>query len=224
MQIAHIVAEFTGYLRRMALLNPILAVATASFLSVAQPTNTAEWSPNPEDVARLAPKGASIGLRLVVSPEGKVVQCTAEGDTALDKWICARALSKARFKPATNLEGQATFGVFEMGMRFSVPGFDLPSRSAKALWSVESDTLPDSVRTSAMFTMAILVTSNGVIAQCKPQRWEPALPNDLALQLGERACGELENNYKPEPARLANGEVVDSVHRIIFQFKKPVPS
>lgn len=62
----------------------------------------------PIEIQRAWPKGGRIFVRVRVQPDGRVSQCDVMrsfGNAAADQWTCSLILQRARFRPATDVNG-----------------------------------------------------------------------------------------------------------------------
>ena len=85
----------------------------------ARPVDQAEWA---REVQRIYPremlrqgKGAEIGIRIVVGPDGRPASCHAEMrlyDPSFEQAACAAIMKAARFEPALDAAGQPMTGLF----------------------------------------------------------------------------------------------------------------
>ena len=66
-----------------------------------------------------------VGFRLVISPEGRVTQCTiaaSSGSSALDAQTCRLYQSRSRFRPARDAAGRPTGDVITGRIHWQLPG------------------------------------------------------------------------------------------------------
>lgn len=200
------------------------AGALASILSVPMPAKPV-WFPNSADVPNLDPDGTFLEMQMAISPEGGIIHCTSPVANEANEWACAQATEKMRFKPATDVDGNPAFGRFEMGMRMKGRHGNLPPNPNNLqTWVLSIEELPSTVRFSAMATIALLVSDNGLVEQCLMKALEPVVPRETAFRLEEEACRELRQNYKPLAVTDSSGKSVPYVQRIVFQFKRSDPS
>lgn len=202
---------------------PVLFVSAAAINILAVPMlDRPVWSPNAHEARKIEPGGAIIEIQVAVSPEGRIVQCTAPASTPLNEWACSQATTHARFKPATDVEARPTFGRFEMG--FFISGKNgRPAPTGPRLlqnWSIKVNDLPASVRHSAVATIALLVSPDGIVEQCLMRSLGPRVPMEVAFSLEERACPILRERYRAMPVLNDKGAPVSYVQRIMFVFER----
>lgn len=66
-----------------------------------------------------------VGFRLVISPEGRVTECTiaaSSGSAALDAQTCRLYQSRSRFRPARDAAGQPAGDVVTGRIHWRLPG------------------------------------------------------------------------------------------------------
>lgn len=66
--------------------------------------------------------GGSVGFEITVSSTGQLIECTAplsSGKPALDAHTCQLAMSRMRFKPATNRDGNNVEGLYRNVVRWN---------------------------------------------------------------------------------------------------------
>lgn len=107
-------------------------------------------APSPSPTAKFAPKGAAprgnpgawvttndyptdairrdeqgvTGIRLTIAPDGRVRDCAvtkSSGSASLDAAACAKMSQRARFKPATDANGDAVAGTWNTAVQWVLP-------------------------------------------------------------------------------------------------------
>lgn len=119
--------------------------------------------------------------RTTVNPSGKAQDCAAErsgGDPKLDAWTCAIILRRARFQPATWIDGSPAFGVLRVPVTWAIGYSPSPSESAKAYppdIDLTVNQLPKGARSPISIVLMIAVDENGKVVSCGERlpQWKP---------------------------------------------------
>ena len=208
----------------MQFLLMILLAAAAASLSAPQPVNLRDWF-NSDDVPFAAMQSGRlylVGFSLVVSPTGEVVECLLDvksGVREIDQRSCSRPLSRARFRPATSLNGQPSYGVYRTHAHWIVSGrpVDLPKVVVPTI-DLKVNRLPDGIASPAIVRVMFAVDEGGQPSSCMeepPHGPEPGAPQP---RLAAIACGEIVRTFRATALKDRRGKAVSSVQDAIVRF------
>jgi hypothetical protein len=163
----------------------------------------------------------SVGIRLIVRPDGKVQNCETEYSSGLDQldlYTCKIAKRRARFAPASAQAGTPAYAVYRTTIRWIVTGFATPppSRSVADL-TVTVNALPAGLKSPAYVNVKFDVDERGLASSCSAEGPLRRNTSDDA-QLVQLACDELLKSYTPKPAKNEQGTPVPSVQDALVAF------
>lgn len=200
-----------------AMLSLVLAGAA---VAPATPIQAQTWfnsKDHPKTALQVVERG-HVAYTIDVAPDGSAIRCTASVDSDLDRKVCELVMKRARFQPATDEQGRATFSVYEGLASFLMPGKERqrPDRSKLA---VAVDQLPAGVTSPANARVAFVVDGAGAISQCATMAGERRRFMQTVEALGPAACENLVREYRPTPVRDAAGQAVASVQSALVRFQ-----
>ena len=214
------------------MLLPIFGVVAFAAVTSASQTNgfTAPEPLNPESVFRVSdyPKRALVNneggfarYEATIDPTGKVERCDLLVETGvadLDKATCRLMLSRARFKPAVDENGQPTFGVVRAWNSWQVGKWLKATRPRSFDLSLALSRLPSNLPSPTYVSVVAGVDEMGRIKECRP-----ASPGHES-KLNELACKQVTALKDWSPARTKSGTPVSSVQLITVQFNAEAPT
>ena len=153
----------------------------------------------------------SVNVRLEVKPDGAIQNCRAElssGITKLDAYTCAIILRRARFHPATGLDGLPAYGVVRTTVTWAVNATPL-NLSADLELTVTG--LPKGVKDPAFVNLMFAVDEAGRPSSCAMEVPRAPTHQKLTSELIQVACSQLLKNYVAIPATDIAGRTVRSV-------------
>ncbi|MEO8175964.1 MAG: hypothetical protein ABI626_04820 [Sphingomicrobium sp.] len=194
-------------------------LALAAQLSAPVPTNDLLVRPAdvPLELLR-ADEMKLVQFRITVTPAGKSQDCQIElssGNPKIDAMTCSVIKRRAHFRPATDVNGNAAYGVYRafitwwMGDNSKAP----PSVTTRDL-DITVKTLPRGVQSPVPVKLMIAVDADGHPSSCKGER---ATDNPGLVEAG---CGQLVKAYTAVPARSSTGTLVPSVQTATVLFMK----
>jgi TonB family protein len=196
----------------------------ATLLANAMSVSSAAWISS-EDYPQNAKKKHEQGwvhIALLIGLDGKVERCQIMRSTGfldLDQKTCALIEKRARFKPARDEQGIATYGTYKGAFIWLhpdasiAPGSHNISAGAMLTPDLELDVakLPDKARQRDVFVVAHTDSVGGVVAcEPMPSNEEPAI-------LGPSACVQLKRFWKT-PLMDLSGKPVSAVQTFKIRF------
>jgi TonB family protein len=166
-----------------------------------------------------------VPTRITVSSDGKLQDCSVEpasGDAKLDALTCLIILKRAKFEPATWIDGSAAFGVLRVPVTWAIgspPSNDEYRRAYPAEMELMVNRLPPGAHRRADVSLMIAVDENGRVVGCSER--PPVSPRDHAKrfpQLVPVACQQMTGGFTAVPARDAGGRPVRSVQNAAVAF------
>lgn len=195
----------------------MLILLLAAQLSAPNP-NPASWIKANDYPAQYVKAGRSfeVDIRATVRPDGSVQECSIEkssGEKAFDKYNCALLISRTKFRPATDANGQPVLGVFRTRVAWQLE--DRKPQGTAGDLELTIAKLPDGLKSPALIDVALAVDSTGQPTDCANAKQEQN------AVLVKAACSQLVRSYRAFPARSATGERVPSVQTAQVTFLSP---
>jgi len=166
-----------------------------------------------------------VATRTTVRPDGKTQDCAIEGgsgDPKLDAYTCAIILRRAKFQPATWLDGTPVFGVLRLPVSWTIGG--PPSKSElESAYPNDLDLsvtrLPADAGRRTNLRLMIAVDENGKVVGCsEPSPVSQWVHTRSFHELVPIACDHLRGEFTAIPARDASGKFVRSVQTVTIGF------
>jgi len=169
-------------------------------LAVATPANNpAHWTNDLQypPIAMRSGGDLTVDFSLLVSPEGKVARCDiieSSGLPDFDRQTCVALTNRAKFKPATDEQGQAVHniynGIISMGLKRhgGAPSGRRPSLRAADI-ELQVQRLPNGALEESV-GIVTKVDPTGHVILC-----EPASPEQSSARLTEIACAQAQASY-----------------------------
>lgn len=163
--------------------------------------------------------------RTTVSPSGKVQDCAAErsgGDAKLDAWTCAIILRRAKFQPATWIDGSPAFGVLRVPVTWAIGSPPSQSETAKAYppdIDMTVNQLPKGAKPPVSVALMIAVDESGKVVSCRERlpTWKAAHAKSYPA-LVSIACEQMVSHFTAAPAKDTAGKSVRSVQSATVSF------
>jgi hypothetical protein len=193
----------------------LLLLAIASLLSAPVPINRNWLKSADAPVDNLKDGTATLVLvRLTVMPNGKVRTCeveTSNGNKLVRDYACRLYKLRARFKPATDIAGRPTYGIYRTVLSWIL---NPTTNSMPLLTDLELTVahLPPKISSPVAVRVMFAVDGMGGMTSCTGEFGE-AHP-----QLVPTACKELLKGYKAIPAKDEVGAAVASVQNAMVGF------
>jgi len=130
-----------------------------------------------------ASREAAANIRAVVSPEGKVLSCTATDQIGSD-FLAGKLCSYfrlARFEPAKGLDGLPAYAVVHTSLFLHKEGSDIEKHRLPTVLTLDVDRLPDDFDANSPLRITLWREADGTVSQC-------SAGSATDPQLGERAC------------------------------------
>jgi len=200
----------------------ILALAAAAPLSAPLGTDVRTVFSDADMPDYLAEEtDRSVGIRLIVRPDGKVQGCETEYSSGLDQldlYTCKIAKRRARFAPASAQAGTPAYAVYRTTIRWIVTGFaSRPPPHSVADLTLTVNALPAGLKSPAYVSVKFDVDERGLASSCSAEGPLRRNTSDDA-QLVQVACDQLLKSYKPKPAKNEQGTPVPSVQDALVAF------
>ena len=200
------------------------AVAAASgMITPPAPIGATDWIKDedyPKEALRSNERGYFLA-NISVSANGAPLHCEPVQVSALSRAACAIVLQRARFEPASDVEGRAVTSVYPLRANFRLRGAGSPAPPVRYAMDLTVDHLPAGTRDPAYTRIAFHVDADGAMGACTPTISEPGERQDVMRLLGEIACGQIGKSYVPPIARDAAGAGLPSVQSVIVRFHTP---
>jgi len=157
-----------------------------------------------------------VRIAVTVSPAGKPIRClpiVASGRAGVDKAACD-AFKVARFKPATDRDGRASYGIFAFTLMYSgySPDFEGPP-SADLTLAVAK--MPEGEKEYSTRSAALIVDEAGNARSCDP------VTEGKPSALDKPLCSVALDRLKFSPALDEQGKPVPSVQGFQVLFTGP---
>jgi hypothetical protein len=204
-----------------------IALAAAAQLSAPVPKDLTKWFYADDVPDYLVAKGNGLWFVKVgigISPDGALTGCQIEGSSGipkLDAFTCRTILKRAKFVPASSVNGSPTFGVYRTSIKWSVA--DAPwddSNFSDPDVEVQVQNLPPAVKSPTLVRVMFAVDQAENIGSCLADPSEDLEHIDNNPALVPIACDQVVKHYKPVPAKDAAGNVVPSVQDALVRFTK----
>lgn len=191
----------------------------AAQVSAPTPLHADSWfGPNDVPVVNINSKGLIwVGYGITVDPDGQADNCRVEyssGDQTTDRFVCATVLKHARFLPARNADGTATYGVYRDSISWWSGDNPDPNALPDADVELTVDRMPDHAHAPADVRVAFTVDPSGKASSCSYESVAKGIDQGLAAA----ACTHLLAGFNPLPARTTNGQTVASVQDATVRF------
>ena len=154
---------------------------------------------------------------IMVAPDGTAQNCFVErgtGNLEMDRRVCGRVLSHARFLPARSAAGQPAYGVYRGRAQWFNGDGEEPRATPQGPFDLTVESLPAKVSAPAEVRVTMAVDAKGIPTSCKPHDEKS---NDA---LATAACGQMLRTYTAVPARDTAGAPVASVQSAVVRFFK----
>jgi hypothetical protein len=196
----------------------LLAIAAAS-LSAPEPINYLQWWTSDDMPMDHIQAGVTrdVAWRATVSPTGQTVSCDIDqtsGDPELDALTCKLLMKRARFKPATWIDGSPVVGVLHEATVWAIG-----NSGGKDLWpiTVPLAELPPNAHSPESVRIKFAVHEDGIISDCVAAPFKKKEP--LAA-LVPAACSAVAASPVIRPPLGADGKAVRSVQVAVVTFVK----
>lgn len=172
-------------------------------------------------------------VKFIVAPDGKPIKCVVlatSGNDKLDRDLCRYIENEFRYRPATEVSGQPTFGVFEQM-------FNLYDRQSKIVFDTEADyaidiaSFPGKGDGTEEVSVDVQVDETGALAACAVPdtyiRYSQSGPHHVRLPkpraaLSKIACEQLPKMWEAMPETGGVGQPISYVRpiRVLFRVSK----
>jgi hypothetical protein len=161
----------------------------------------------------------SVGVRVTVTPEAKILQCETEatsGIAKLDAYTCAIIIKRAKLHPAIWSDGSATYGIIRTAVIYSVNYSNPPPAPGDIELTVNQ--LPKGIKSPANAYVMFAVDEAGRPSHCAEEDrvWRPLAGK--APQLIAIACEQVAKSWHAKPAQDASGRPVQSIQNALVKF------
>lgn len=204
----------------------MLWIALAAQLSMPTPIDVFRVF-SPEDMptkVQIAGINRFVPTRTTIGPDGKAQSCGwdhSSGDGDLDRLSCAIILKRAKFKPATWLDGSAAYAVLYASVTWTIGGSASDKELRRAYppdAEVTVSQMPSGVHSPTSVQVMIAVDENGHVAGCQELTWSfkgrgPVQPAELV----RIACDQMKD-YRAIPPKDPTGKPARSVQNAIVSF------
>jgi TonB family protein len=203
----------------------LLGLASALAFSGAEPIDPRRWATYadyPAEAFRGGDEGTT-AIRLLVDPQGRVEKCyiiLSSGSKSLDSASCQLPTRRARFRPATNVQGELIYATYDTTINWAMlsPNGKYQKTSvAETVLTINK--LPAGFDYGQIVRIEMLISDNGAVLGCK------AVKDEAVPKLAALACTRLVATMQPEPLKNAPGANVESVRLVPVRFvdSRPVP-
>jgi TonB family protein len=204
----------------------LIALAAQMSMPVGQPRGVWDLFSADDVPLDLVPEGEikRVGVRVTVTPDGKVENCRAEsssGISKLDAYTCSIIERRARFHAAIGGNGQPTYGVIRTIVTWAVDasGGAMPPADLELTVS----RLPSGVNGKTSGSLMFLVDAAGHPSFCMEEKPTEPLASKLPPVLVNIACNQLVKSYVAVPARDLSGRAVSSIQNATVTFLTQEP-
>lgn len=203
----------------------MLWVALAAQISAPVPTNLDEWFNYNDVPAFLEQQGTGlwwVGIRLTVRPDSAVQNCEVEKSSRirdLDRLTCEIATRRARFVAAHQADGSRAFGVYRTSVKWLIADapFDTSKLSNPDL-ELTVQNLPPGVKSPSIARVMFAVDASGQMGPCVAEPTKTYEKAENNPELVSIACQQLEEAYRPVPAKDRSGSAVPSIQDATVKF------
>lgn len=204
-------------------MSTVLGLMLAGALTQAKPLGNpgqwlsdADYPPGP----RKRREEGMVSFNLLISPGGRAEKCNitqSSGFPELDNVTCAAVLMRARFKPATDENGVATYGGYNARIDWRHPDRrSAPHRAAPFEPPIDMELhvqkLPNGVQEERV-TIVTRIDATGRVAFCEPSLFVKSSP-----KLVEVACAQAKANYASVQTD-GQGKAVQAISGMRILFK-----
>lgn len=174
----------------------------------------------PESAVRAGENG-SIFYKAVVTPDGKVDQCTVEASSAArSDWekFCSRVKRRFSFEAARDQQGTPVYYVEEGNYAFVLPETWVrnPARPSPSL-VVDVAKLPGAADGKVDVAVNIAVDPAGKLLHCN------AASSAGQAALSRLACEQLSASWAPMPERNSAGQPISYIRQMQVEFRTAQP-
>jgi TonB family protein len=198
----------------------MISILAAAQLSSPEPIDLSKWF-SPRDIYyRVAARGANQEnlLRITIRPDGSLRRCEIEGpsrDVQLDNHACNLVRQRAKYRPATWIDGSPAYGVDRFNIHWQVGYADTVEHYDKDVDLIYRKP-PKGVKYVAVM---VAVDEAGSIVSCTGEpRW--AEPPKVPPEIIDLACRQVVAGYQPKPVVDERGAPVRSVQLARVRLKK----
>lgn len=188
----------------------LLLVAAVVAFTAPDPMYMDSWLSPALDFPRkgLPPnKFVKLSIELTVNPNGYMENCRSmalSGNPAMGPYTCKLIGYRAYFRPARDLSGRKSYGVYRT--RVSWWNGDGSPPDVPQTWDFEARVaaLPPSLKEPVVQRIKFAVDAAGRILACGAE-------GNASAELAAQACAQLPQSFRVEPARTRSGRAVPSV-------------
>lgn len=138
-----------------------------------------------------------VSFNLLISPKGRAEECSitqSSGFPELDQMTCAAVMVRARFKPATDENGIATYSGYNAMIHWRHPDRTSAPRRPPPFeppidMELHVQKLPDGAQEERV-TIVTKINPTGHVVLCEPSQFVKSSP-----KLVEVACAQVKANY-----------------------------
>lgn len=194
----------------------LLALLASANITAPIAINPASWiTARDYPYARTAQEEGITRFQLIISNEGKIVQCqviNSSGFQDLDNLTCALMAERGHFRPALDQNGKPIWSVFRNQIVWQAPGHSLPNQPWEADLTLQVNRLPPKVSDPTTFRLHLVVAGDGHVEACD------ANVGKHAIALGKIACQQTEDSWTPHLVRGADGVAQRSLQSVNVEF------
>jgi len=203
----------------------IALAAAAAQLSAPVPVNYKKWFFQ-DDVLGL-PRGTwSIGVRMIVRPDGTFKECQIEKqrEPHVAVYTCQLLSRRAKYLAAHWIDGSAAYGIDRLPVVWVI-GDDAEHTPLPPDLDVYVNRLPSGVGYSVYVPVVIAVDARGTIERCAADQRDDLLSTtvkghvSLDPELVVAACQQITATFKAFPLTDDSGKAVRSVQNALVRFK-----
>lgn len=157
-----------------------------------------------------------LAIEVTVNPQGYAESCQSRvlsGNPSMGSYSCKLIGLRALFRPARDLSGRRTFGMFRLHLAWW-KGDGRPPMDQQRNWNFEVATqgLPASMKQPVVKRIQFAVDANGRVLACDAES------KDMSSEMAQLACGQLAKQFTVAPARTRSGRAVPSVQDALVHF------
>lgn len=197
------------------MLNMLAALASAN-ISAAVPISPSGWvTASDYPYAQTAQEEGVTRFQLTISSEGKIEACqvlVSSGFADLDNLTCELMTTRGRFRPALDQNSTPVWSVFRNQIVWQAPGHTVRADPWNADLILQVNRLPPKVSAPAMLRLHMVAASDGHVEACHAN-----VKKDMA-DLGQLACQQVVDNWKPRIVTSSDGVAQRSLQSINVQF------
>lgn len=205
-----------------------MIVAASSLLSAPLPEDalTIFSADDMPSYVQIAGINRVVSTRTTISPDGTAQDCGLErssGDPKLDLYTCAIILKRAKFRPATWIDGSPAYAVLRAPVTWAIGGSPSEKERRQA-YPPDIDLsvirLPDGAKSSTWIRSIIAVDEAGHVIECDGA--PPVRGSNQSKQFPELVqigCGRMKSTFIAAPARDSSGKAVRSIQNAFVTFE-----